>query len=155
MPADTPISITAPSGQHGYLEVWTAPVKNGGARPVVTVTQASSDHITLELLEYSGVNTASPIDVSAQNHGVTGGIISAGATAAISGSNELGVVVAASDGAGTFTTSSGFTQRSNQPGVAITGIPLTAAEKAVASGSFTGTYSVDFAAYGIDGYVLH
>ena len=71
------------------MSVWSAPITaGGGTKPVITATATGSADIGIGVSEYSGLATASPVDVSAHATGTaaTTQAVSSGATTATTGS---------------------------------------------------------------------
>ncbi|BCT76545.1 hypothetical protein SCMU_23870 [Sinomonas cyclohexanicum] len=109
------------ASEHTELSVWSAPVTAGGGSPVsVSATTTAPADIGIGALEYAGLSTAAgtgSVDVQAHATGTTAGsaaTVASGATAPVSGANELAVGFYADSGFGdTLGAGAGYTQRVN------------------------------------------
>jgi hypothetical protein len=103
------------------MSVWTAPITTGGGtKPTITLTPTAKADMGVEVLEYSGLSTASgtaAVDQSASATGTTGSsaaTVRSGATPATTAASELALGFYVDSGFGdTLTAGSGFTQRGN------------------------------------------
>ena len=101
------------------MSVWTAPVTAGGTKPVITAKPSSAADVGIQVLEYSGLSTATgaaAIDQVAHATGTTGsaGTVQSGATAATTASGELAIGFYVDSGFGdSLTAGTGFTKRAS------------------------------------------
>jgi hypothetical protein len=113
----------------------------GASEPTgVTFTYSPSSRLALHTLEYTGLLTSSPLDVTADNEGGAGGVTSlaSGTTAATAQARELAFVAFAHSATGrTYT--NGFTEQTatNDLGTAHKLVEATGAQST--TGSWTGS----------------
>lgn len=116
-----------------YVELWTAPVGTGGTKPTVTVTKVGGSFITFDLIETSGTNTTTPIDVSAEAEDTNPSTLSA-VTATAASNAALGMVFSGCDPGNNSSLATGFTA------IDIGDVWVASAYKAATpSAAFTGT----------------
>jgi hypothetical protein len=109
------VHFTAADGTE--MSVWSAPItKGGGAKSAITAKVTKSADVGVVALEYSGLASAAPVDVSATAADMTTSTqaVSSGATAPTTGPSELSIGFYADSGFGhALTGDPGYATRSN------------------------------------------
>jgi len=131
--------LTTPAGSG--TRVYYAKNIKGGADTVTVRTAASASFIKVQVVEYTGVSTTTPIDIQAGNTGSSGTASAGGQTTV---ANDLIFGFLASDGTGSA--GSGFNSRSAANGNIIQDDAAGSAGWYFASGSSTSGWAMQMAA---------